>query len=128
MDVRTAGEDAEEGAMKAVRIHEQGGPEVLRYEEVPAPDPGPGEARVRLVACGVNFVDIYQRSGQYRLALPVTPGQGGAGGVDAIGPEVTAGEGGGHVPVAHVIGRYAGEFAGPACARVWVAVGRHRPP
>ena len=62
MDVRNAGEDAEESAMKAVRIHEQGGPEVLRYEEVPAPEPGPGEARVRLVACGVNFVDIYQRS------------------------------------------------------------------
>src|SRR5256712_10994683 len=98
MGVRNAGEDAEEGAMKAVRIHEQGGPEVLRYEEVPAPEPGPGEARVRLVACGVNFVDIYQRSGQYRLALPVTLRPEGAGGGDAVGPGGTEGQGGGPVP------------------------------
>src|SRR3989442_2651655 len=123
MDVRTAGEDAEEGAMKAVRIHEQGGPEVLRYEEVPAPDPGPGEARVRLVACGVNFVDIYQRSGQYRLALPVTLGQEGAGVVDAIGTDVTEVKVGDHVAFANVMGGYAEYVTAPAWRLVPVPVG-----
>ena len=109
--------------MKAVRIHEQGGPEVLRYEEVPAPEPGPGEARVRLVACGVNFVDIYQRSGQYRLALPVTLGQEGAGVVDAIGTDVTEVKVGDHVAFANVMGGYAEYVTAPAWRLVLVPVG-----
>ena len=75
--------------MKAVRIHQFGGPEVLQFEEVPTPEPGSGQVRVRLEVCGVNFADVYQRLGQYGLQLPGTPGQEGAGVVDAVGPGVT---------------------------------------
>lgn len=109
--------------MKAVRIHEQGGPEVLRYEEVPVPEPGAGEARVRLAACGVNFVDIYQRMGQYRLTLPVTLGQEGAGIVDAIGPQVTEVKVGDHVAFANVMGSYAEYVVAPAWRLVPVPSG-----
>jgi NADPH:quinone reductase len=74
---------------KAIRVHAHGGPEVLSWEEVPVGDPGPGEARVRHTAIGLNFVDTYHRSGLYKLPLPFTPGQEGAGVVDAVGPGVT---------------------------------------
>ena len=74
--------------MKAVRFHEFGGPEVLRYEDVPEPEPGPGEALVRLGASGVNFIDTYQRTGAYQVGLPFTAGQEGAGEVVAVGPDV----------------------------------------
>ncbi len=74
--------------MKAVRIHEYGGPEVLKYEDAPMPAPGPGQVRIKLEATGVNFIDIYQRTGQYKLVLPATLGQEGAGVVDALGPDV----------------------------------------
>ena len=74
--------------MKAVRFHEFGGPEVLRYEDVDEPSPGPGEAVVRLGACGVNFIDTYQRTGAYNVALPHTAGQEGAGEVVAVGEGV----------------------------------------
>jgi len=60
--------------MRAVRIHEYGGLEVLRLEEVPLPEPGPGGARVKIQASGVNFIDIYQRTGQYPLPLPLILG------------------------------------------------------
>ena len=73
---------------KAIRIHQTGGPEVLRLEEVPAGEPGPGEARVRHGAIGVNFVDVYQRSGLYPLELPSGLGVEGAGKVEAVGPGV----------------------------------------
>ncbi len=75
--------------MLAVRVHEPGGPEVLRPERVPVPAPGPGEALVRVEAAGVNFIEIYQRKGQYRVPLPATPGGEGAGEVVAIGPAVS---------------------------------------
>ena len=71
--------------MKTIRVNEAGGPEVLLPEELPVPLPGPGEALVRLDACGVNFIDIYIRSGQYESAMPLTLGQEGAGVVEAIG-------------------------------------------
>ncbi len=74
--------------MRAVRIHEYGGPEVLRVEDVPLPEPGPGEARVKIQASGVNFIDIYQRIGEYPLPLPLTLGGEAAGVVDAVGPGV----------------------------------------
>jgi NADPH2:quinone reductase len=74
--------------MRAVRIHEYGGLEVLRLEDVPLPEPGPGEARVKLQASGVNFIDIYQRTGQYPLPLPLILGGEAAGVVDAVGPGV----------------------------------------
>lgn len=74
--------------MRAIRVHEYGGPEVLRLDDVPVPEPGPGEARVKIAAAGVNFIDIYQRSGQYKGALPMTLGMEAAGVVDAVGPDV----------------------------------------
>ena len=74
--------------MKAVRIHEFGGPEALRYEDLPVPEPGPGEARVRLAASGVNYIDVYQRTGLYPGELPRTLGLEGAGEVEAVGEGV----------------------------------------
>ena len=74
---------------KAVRFHKQGGPEVLQYEDIPVGDPGPGQARVRHAAIGVNFVDTYQRSGLYPMQLPQVAGNEGAGVVEAVGPNVT---------------------------------------
>ena len=76
--------------MKAIRVHQTGGPEVLRWEEVTGGDPGPGEARVRHTAVGLNFVDVYYRTGLYKApSLPFTPGSEAAGVVEAVGPGVT---------------------------------------
>src|SRR5712692_9139495 len=74
---------------KAIRIQQQGGPEVLKWEDVQAGDPGPGEARVRHKACGLNFLDVYQRSGLYKIPLPSGMGNEGAVLVEAIGAGVT---------------------------------------
>jgi len=73
---------------KAIRIHEVGGPEVLRLEEVTVGDPGPGEARVRHTAIGLNYIDTYHRSGLYKLPLPSGIGQEAAGVVVSVGPNV----------------------------------------
>jgi NADPH2:quinone reductase len=76
---------------KAIRIHRHGGPEVLKWEEVEPSRPGPGEALVRHEAVGLNFIDIYHRTGLYPLPpLPATPGMEGAGVVEAVGEAVTA--------------------------------------
>ncbi len=75
--------------MFAVRIHETGGPEVLRYEEIETPTPGAGHVRVKLHAIGINFIDTYHRTGLYKLPLPATLGREGAGVIDAIGDGVT---------------------------------------
>lgn len=104
--------------MKAIRVHTFGGPEVLRYEEVPLPEPGPGEARVKLEAAGVNFIDVYHRTGQYKGEPPITPGVEGAGVVDAVGPgvsEVRPGE-----RVAYVMHR--GSYAEYAVVPAWKLV------
>jgi NADPH2:quinone reductase len=74
---------------KAVRYHKQGGPEVMQYDDVQVGEPGPGQARVRHTAIGVNFVDVYQRSGLYPMQLPMVAGNEGAGVVEAVGPGVT---------------------------------------
>jgi NADPH2:quinone reductase len=74
---------------KAIRIHETGGPEVLRYEDVEVGEPKEGEARVRHTAIGVNYVDTYHRSGLYKLALPVGLGVEGVGVVEAVGKGVS---------------------------------------
>lgn len=74
---------------KFVRFQKVGGPEVLQLEEVAVGDPGPGEARVLHKACGVNFLDIYQRSGLYKLPLPSGAGNEGSGVVEAVGAGVT---------------------------------------
>jgi NADPH:quinone reductase len=75
--------------MYAVRIHEHGSVDVMRYEEVPTPEPGAGEVRVKLAAVGINFIDTYQRAGLYKVALPFILGQEGAGVVDTVGEGVT---------------------------------------
>ncbi len=72
----------------AIRIHAVGGPEVLRYEDVPVGEPGPGEARVRHTAIGLNYIDTYHRTGLYKLPLPSGLGVEGAGVVEAVGPNV----------------------------------------
>jgi len=74
---------------KAIRFHEFGGTEVLQWEDVDLPDPGPGEARIRHEAVGVNFIDIYQRSGLYKVSLPAVAGNEGSGFVEAVGEGVT---------------------------------------
>ena len=75
--------------MRAVRVHQTGGPEVLSLESLDDPVPGPGEVLVRVEATGVNFIEIYQRKGIYKTPLPSTPGEEGAGTVAAVGPGVT---------------------------------------
>ena len=76
--------------MHAIRIHQYGGPEVLRYEEVSTSEPGAGEARVRIEAAGLNYIDVYHRTGLYPSTnMPFTPGREGAGVVEAVGPGVT---------------------------------------
>ena len=96
--------------MRAMRFHEHGGPEVFRADDVPLPEPGPGQARVRLEAIGVNFIDIYHRMGTYKVGLPFTPGQEGAGVVDSLGAGVTGLKTGERVAYAFSGGAYA-EYA-----------------
>ena len=93
--------------MKAVRVHQYGGLESLTYEDVPVPEPGEGEARVKIEAIGVNFIDVYQRLGRYQGSLPLTLGQEAAGTVDAVGPNVTELKPGDRVVYASVQGAYA---------------------
>jgi len=75
--------------MKAIRLHEHGGHELLRYEDVPDPLPGPMQALVAIEAAGVNFIDVYQRKGLYPMTLPMTPGSEAAGTIRALGPGVS---------------------------------------
>jgi NADPH:quinone reductase len=75
--------------VKAVRVRASGGPEVLQVEEIPTPSPQPGEVLIRIEAAGVNFIDLYQRSGAYKVATPFTPGQEAAGTVAAVGGGVS---------------------------------------
>jgi NADPH2:quinone reductase len=91
----------------AIRIHETGGPEVLKWEEVDVGDPGPGQVRLRQEAVGLNFIDIYHRTGVYPQKLPFTPGVEGAGIVEAVGPDVTSVKAGDRVAYAGAIGSYA---------------------
>ncbi len=93
--------------MKAIRVNEYGGPEVLSYEDASVPEPGQGEARVRLAASGVNFIDVYQRTGVYPMDLPFIAGQEGAGEVEAVGGGVEEISPGDYVAFAGVPGAYA---------------------
>ncbi|CAA9444299.1 MAG: Quinone oxidoreductase [uncultured Rubrobacteraceae bacterium] len=99
--------------MKAIRVNEYGGPEVLSYEDVEIPEPGPGQARVRLAASGVNFIDVYQRTGVYPIDPPFTLGQEGAGEVEAVGEGVEEISPGDHVAFAGVMGSYAEYVVAP---------------
>ncbi|HET9589684.1 MAG TPA: quinone oxidoreductase [Anaerolineales bacterium] len=96
--------------MKAIRVHQYGGLEALKHEDVPMPEPGEGEVRVKVEAVGVNFIDIYHRIGRYQGTLPLTLGQEAAGTVEAVGPGVTEVKPGDRVVYASVQGAYA-EYA-----------------
>lgn len=100
--------------MKAVRIHKPGGPEALTYEDVPEPTPKAGEAIVKVEAAGVNYIDIYQRSGQYKLEPPITLGLEAGGTVTAVGPGVTEVKVGDKVAYTGVPGAYAQHAVVPA--------------
>jgi NADPH2:quinone reductase len=92
----------------AIRIHANGGPEVLKWEAVEVGEPGAGEVRLRQTAVGLNFIDVYHRSGLYKLAsFPAVIGMEGAGVVEAVGPGVSDLEVGDRVAYAGVLGAYA---------------------
>ena len=99
--------------MKAIRVNEQGGPEVLSYEDAEVPEPGPGEARIKLAAAGVNYIDTYQRSGAYPVETPFTLGSEGAGEVEAVGEGVEDVSPGDYVAFAGVSGAYAEQIVAP---------------
>lgn len=109
--------------MRAIRVHEYGGPDVLRLEEIDAPEPGPGEVRIMLEAAGVNYIDTYQRSGQYKMSPPFIPGSEGGGRVDAIGDGVEGFSEGDPVAYAMQLGAYAEYAIVPAWKVIPVPVG-----
>jgi len=91
----------------AIRVHQIGGPEVLQWEPVEAGAPGPGQVRLRQEAAGLNFIDVYHRTGLYKQDMPFTPGVEGAGVVDAVGTGVTQVKSGDRVAYGGPIGSYA---------------------
>ncbi|MGH7679996.1 MAG: quinone oxidoreductase family protein [Gemmatimonadaceae bacterium] len=93
--------------MRAIRIHQTGGVEALREEQIPVPTPGAGEALVRVEFAGVNFIDTYKRSGLYKIPFPATLGEEGAGVVEAVGDGAIEVRVGDRVAWASVIGAYA---------------------
>jgi NADPH:quinone reductase len=98
--------------IKAIRIHSPGGPEVMKWEDVPRPEPGPGEALIKQEAAGLNYIDVYFRSGLYKApTMPLVLGQEGAGTVVAVGPGVTTVKPGDRVAYAGALGGYATERA-----------------
>jgi len=105
--------------MKAIRVHAPGGPDALRYEDVPRPTPGPGQVLVKIEAAGVNFIDVYQRTGLYKVPLPFTLGQEAAGSVAAVGPGVKEPKVGDRVAYTSILGAYA-EYAVVPAERVVV--------
>ena len=100
--------------MKAIRILQHGGPEVLKMEEVPPPILGDEQALIRLEAIGVNFIDVYHRTGLYKIAPPFTPGMEGAGVVESVGKNVKDIQPGDRVAYAMSMGSYADRAIVPA--------------
>jgi NADPH:quinone reductase len=100
---------------KAIRIHTNGGPEVMKWEDVPTPEPGPGEALVHHQAVGLNYIDVYFRTGLYKApSMPLIIGQEGAGTVTAVGAGVTLVQPGDRVAYAGPMGGYATDRVLPA--------------
>jgi NADPH2:quinone reductase len=112
-----------DGGVKAIRIHAQGGPDKLVYEEVPVPAPAEGEIRLRVEAAGLNFIDTYKRSGLYPVALPHTSGQEAAGVVTAVGAGVADFRAGDRVASAAVAGACSEQALAPAAQCVPVPAG-----
>jgi NADPH2:quinone reductase len=96
--------------MKAIQIRQTGGPEAMEFADLPVPQPKPNEAVVKILAAGVNFIDVYNREGRYKVPLPFVLGQEGAGVVSAVGSEVRDVAVGDRVAYTGVLGSYA-EFA-----------------
>ena len=109
--------------MKAIQIHETGGPEVLKLAELPIPQPGPGQVLIRVEAVGVNFIEVYFRKGVYKAALPLTPGSEAAGTVEELGPGVPGFAAGDAVASVSVLGSYAEYALVPAAQLVKVPAG-----
>ena len=109
--------------MLAIRIHETGGAEKLRLDDVPVPAPGAGEVRFRVEAAGLNYIDTYKRSGLYPLPLPFTVGQEAAGVITAVGSGVTEFHVGDRVATVSANGAYAQEAIAPAAQLVRVPAG-----
>lgn len=109
--------------MKAIQIRQTGGPEVLALVELPMPQPGPGEALIKVRASGVNFIDIYYREGRYKTDLPFIDGQEGAGIVQRIGTGVKDLQPGDAVAWCNVLGSYAEYALVPAEKLVKVPAG-----
>ncbi len=107
----------------AMRIHEHGGADKMRWETVEVGDPGPGQVRVRNTAVGLNFVDIYQRNGLYPMQLPFTLGSEGAGVIEAVGPKVKDLKVGDRVAYSGPIGAYAEVLLRPADRLVKIPAG-----
>jgi len=100
--------------MKAIRVHQTGGPEALQYEDTAVPQPATGQALVKMHAIGVNFIDVYFRTGLYKAESPFIPGMEGAGVVEQVGPDVTNVKVGDRVAYAMCRGSYAEYAAVPA--------------
>ncbi len=109
--------------MRAIRVPQYGGPEAMKLEELPTPKPGAGQALVRIEGAGVNFVDVYQRSGLYKNPLPIALGLEGAGVVEEVGPGVTTVKAGERVAWTGVPGSYATQNLVPADRLVTVPAG-----
>jgi NADPH2:quinone reductase len=109
--------------MKAVRIHAPGGPEALRYEDAPEPTPKDGEALVKIDAAGLNYIDVYYRTGLYKADLPITLGLEAGGTVTAVGPNVSEVKVGDKVAYTGVPGAYAQHAAVPAARLVVLPAG-----
>ncbi|HWK46860.1 MAG TPA: quinone oxidoreductase [Stellaceae bacterium] len=107
----------------AIRVREYGGPQVMKWETIDVPVPGPDQALIRQTAIGLNFLDTYHRSGHYPEPLPFSPGNEGAGIVEAIGPGVTTVKPGDRVAYAGVIGAYAETRVIPAAKLVVIPNG-----
>lgn len=106
-----------------IRIHQNGGPEQMQWEEVTVGDPGPGEVRVRNTAIGLNYIDTYHRSGLYPLPMPLVLGSEGAGVVEAVGPKVKEFKVGDHVAYAQPLGAYAEVLLRPVARLVKIPAG-----
>lgn len=106
-----------------IRIHQNGGPEQMQWEEVAVGEPGPGEVRVRNTAIGLNFIDTYHRSGLYPMPLPLVLGSEGAGVVEAVGPKVKEFKVGDRVAYAQPIGAYAEVLIRPVARLVKIPAG-----
>jgi NADPH2:quinone reductase len=109
--------------MKAIRMHRTGGPQAMQLEEIPTPQPGPGEALVRVEAAGVNYIDVYVRAGGYARELPLTLGEEGAGVVESVGEGVTEVKPGERVAWSGAAGSYATHVVARARALVPVPEG-----